>query len=647
MKNFKAYILSLLCLGITATSCNYLDVVPDGVSTINNAFTTRTRAEQYLFTCYYYMPRLGSPDSSMMLAGDEFWVPYPQSELVFNNMVFQNLARGNQNMVTPYLNWWDGNNGAKPLFTALRDCNIFLENVEVVPELTDYEKRRWIAEVKFLKAYYHYYLLRMYGPIPVIRENLPVSASLEEIQVKREHVDVAFDYIVELLDEAVRDLPLKVQNEITELGRATQPIALALKAKVLVEAASPLFNGNDDYVPFKNIDGTELFDPEYKREKWVRAAEACINAIDTCHLAGNALYKFQPGIGDNLSPEIVTQLSIRNACTERWNDEIIWGDPNSTTSYLQSMCMAFVDPSKPNNGGVHSLLAPPLKIAETFYTENGVPIDEDDGWATSGQYDDRYGLKTATATDKLHIQVGGTTAALNFNREIRFYANLGFDRGLWYGVGRYDENNQWVLLGKANEASGKKMPTNHSVTGYYCKKWPYWQSTLLPGDGGGYTTEDTPFPVMRLADLYLLCAEALNESMEGTASSELAFEWIDKVRDRAGLKGVKESWTNYAKPALKNKPSTKEGLRNIIRRERLIELTSEGQRYWDIRRWKLARETYNNQPIQGWDIERDDNQGYYRVRTLFTQKFTTRDYLWPISEYDFSVNPNLVPNPGW
>jgi hypothetical protein len=647
MKNFKAYILSLLCSGMIATSCNYLDVVPDNIPTINNAFTTRSRAEQFLFTCYCYMPDAGSLFSSAMLAGDEFWVPYPQFELIFRSFVFENLARGNQNIVSPHLNWWDGSGDALPLFVALRDCNIFFENIDLVPGLSDLERRQWVAEVKFLKAYYHYYLLRMYGPIPIIRENLPASASLEAVQVKREHVDLCFDYIVDLLDEAVPDLPLKVQDEISDLGRATQPMALALKAKVLVEAASPLFNGNPDYVPFKNIDGTELFDPEYKREKWVRAAEACANAIDTCILAGNALYKFQPGIGDNLSPEIVTQLSIRNACTERWNDEIVWGDPNSTTYTLQSMSMAFIDPAKFNNYGVHSLLAPPLKIAEMFYTENGVPIEEDQQWAESGQYDDRYGLKMATAADKLHIQEGSMTAALNFNREIRFYANLGFDNGLWYGIGRYDENDQWVLDAKLSEFGGKKMQTNHSVTGYFCKKWPYWRSTLLPGDGGGYSTEDAPFPTIRLADLYLLYAEALNESMEGNTSSGEALEWIDLVRERAGLDGVVESWADHARPALKNKPSTKEGLRSIIRRERLIELASEGQRYWDIRRWKLSRETYNNQPIQGWNVDGEDDQGYYQVRTIFTQKFSTRDYLWPISEYSFSVNPNLVQNPGW
>ena len=115
-------------------------------------------------------------------------------------------------MVDPSLNYWDGAKGGKAMFQALRDCNIFLEKVDNVPALDVSEKKRWIAEVKFLKAYYHYWLLRMYGPIPLIKVNLPVSASVEEVQVKRQPVDECFDYIVSLLDEACADLPVSFLN---------------------------------------------------------------------------------------------------------------------------------------------------------------------------------------------------------------------------------------------------------------------------------------------------------------------------------------------------------------------------------------------------------------------------------------------------
>src|SRR3546814_17305894 len=94
------------------------------------------------------------------------------------------------------------------------------------------------------------------------------------------------EYIVQLLDEAAVDLPDIVQFEIQEAGRITKPIALSVKALVLVTAASPLFNGNADYPNFVNSEGTPFFNPNYQKEKWEKAAHACREAIDLCHSLG-------------------------------------------------------------------------------------------------------------------------------------------------------------------------------------------------------------------------------------------------------------------------------------------------------------------------------------------------------------------------
>src|SRR5690606_17203661 len=112
------------------------------------------------------------------------------------------------------------------------------------------ERNRWIGEVKFLKAFYTYYLIKLYGPIPLMRENQPISASPEEVKRYREPVDDCFDYVVELLDEAIPVLPPIIVDMEGEAGRITAPIAASIKAKVLATAASPLFNGNPDYISF-------------------------------------------------------------------------------------------------------------------------------------------------------------------------------------------------------------------------------------------------------------------------------------------------------------------------------------------------------------------------------------------------------------
>ncbi len=163
---------------------------------------------------------------------------------------------------------------------GIRQTNIFLENIGSVSDMEQSEKDRWIAEAKFLKAYYHYWLIRMYGPIVLAKDNLPISSGRDKVDQPRASVDSSFAYVEELLNEAIPDLPERITNEISELGRITKGIALAVKAKVLVTAASPLFNGNNDYAGFVNAEGQEFFNTNFEMAKWEKAAAATKEAID-------------------------------------------------------------------------------------------------------------------------------------------------------------------------------------------------------------------------------------------------------------------------------------------------------------------------------------------------------------------------------
>ncbi len=621
----------LLLLGI---SCNsYLDVVPDNVATVDHAFNMRNTAEKYLFTCYRYLPSHASlGDNPAFATGDEFW--FSNSFLQFHSAPGWQIARGNQSIVSPILNYWDG---VSQPFKGIRDCNIFIENIGRVPDMLDEEKDRWIAEATFLKAYYHFWLLKMYGPIPIIRENLPISASVEEVRVKREPIDDCVAYIVELLDEAVVNLPDVISDELTELGRITKPIALSVKATVLVTAASPLFNGNTEYVGFAGPDGQELFNQTYSVDKWQQAADACREAIDACHALGLKLYTYEPGISQfTLSDETVTQMSIRNSVTDRWNSEIVWGNTNSTAVALQRQATPPLDPTNSVNANTLGNMAPPIKIAEQFYSKNGVPINEDVMYDYAGRFD----LREADATDKYHLQIGYTTVGLHFDREERFYASMAFDGGLWYGQGRLDDNNQWTIQAKLGQAQTRVSNNRFSVTGYWPKKLVNYENII--GTGNTYTIQYYPWPVIRLGGLYLLYAEALNELHE--QPSEETYEYLNKVRERAGLPTVQDAWTNFSRQP--DKFTTREGLRGIIQQERLNELAFEGQRFWDLRRWKRAHIELNNL-ITGWDIDQENPETYYRQRVLFNQTFMMRDYFWPIRESNLVVNRNLVQNPGW
>jgi hypothetical protein len=594
------------------------------------------------------MPKNGDGWYNPGLTGaDEIW--YPQNDQNHWHAAFR-IAQGQQNAADPFFNEWRGirKGGTdntrfdhQKIWGGIRNCNIFLENMQNparVPDISSAERSKWIGEGLFLKAYYHYYMLRMYGPIPIMNENVPVDADLAESYVKRMPVDECVNAISGWLDSAATLLPERITNENTEMGRATKPIALALNAKLLVMAASPLFNGNPDMAGFKDKDGVALFNPTVDPDKWVKARDAVKAAIESAELNGFALYKYTNDVF-RLSDTTKTQLNIRNAITQLWGVETVWGNAQMYFAN-QAACMPPMERgTNVSRFDLHGIWAPPIKIAKLFHTSNGVPIDEDKTLNFSN-YDQ---LQTATAKDRFYIEPNFTTARLNFDREPRFYADLGFDGSIWYmkdGNSTGSDVNTFYVKSKNAESAGFGHFTNWNETGYFVKKLVNWESTTRGTSAPVWRSY--PWPEVRMADLYLLYAEAENEVTGGSA---LAISYLDKVRERAGLKGVVASWTAFSTNP--SKYSSQAGLRSIIHRERTIELMFEGQRFWDLRRWKEAQDELNKD-ITGWNITAQTNSGYYKERIIFSQRFIApRDYFWPIGNYDTRRNPKLVENPGW
>jgi hypothetical protein len=630
-----------LYIALWAVSClsckKYLDVTPDNVGTIDYAFRNRNEAENYLFSCYSTLQNLSNTQYDPGFT--------TSSEIIFPNNLNGNsnidpagffLIRGTQTAQNPALNFWDGYNGGQPLFKAIRRCNIMLENMDKPIDLSTDEKKRWIAEVRFLKAYYHFYLFRLYGAVPVTDVNLPINSSVEAVRVKRDPVDSVVNYIVRLLDQASPDLPPVILNPAKELGRITRTIALSVKAQVLATAASPLFNGNPDYAGIKNKDGQLLFNADYDVTKWDKAAAACLEAITAAEDNGVKLHQFIPTVNTpvNLPDSLRTVLTIQTATTEKWelNTELIWA-LNNIFNY-QVYCGPKLTKKATANPQFFATWATTLNQQELFYTRHGLPINEDKTW----DYANRYELRTGDAAGRYYIGNGYQTVKAHFDREPRFYADMGFDGGVWYGNGNLDPEGAYYLQGRGPMAiGGPTENTRLNVSGY----WPKKLVNYLTVYDDGYTLEHFRMPLIRLAGLYLLYAEALNE--QGKPSRDVV-TYIDKVRKRAGLPGVVEAWTNYStNPA---KYTTKEGMRQIIHQESRIELAFEGQPGWDLRRWKELQVVLSK-PIQGWDIYESAPVNYYRPHTLLTPVFNVRDYLWPIQSDNLIVNPNLVQNLNW
>lgn len=641
MKRFVLAIFTAAAL-LLAAGCNYLDIVPDNVATLDHAFTDRNSAEMYLATIYSYQPRQGQVNGDPALGcSDEYFFlhdGYGDEANYGYKMAFQN---GLQNVSTPYYDFWKGGNGGRGTYIALRDCNTFFENIDKVNATLDEEtKQYWIGEVTFLKAYYHFYLMRMFGPIPIIKENLPIAADVEQVRVYREPVDEVVDYIVELCDQAINLLPPAIVDPTMDYGRPTQVTAAMLKAEALVWLASPLFNGNNDYADVVDNRGKRLF-PAEDQSRWTRAAEACKQAIDLAEANGVKLFKFMDQ-RYNLSETSRILMDCRGALTEKWNEENIWSRAGASISQSGSK-PHFLSTELTGGGGSNGETCANFKIAEMFYSCNGVPIDEDPDYDYAG----RYNLTTVGTDHYYYIPAGKKTAVLNTYREPRFYADLGFDTGYWWGCGRTldvgmgtDSQTPWVLAAKMGEPGGPHSDIRYSKTGYFLKKIINYQTTQ--SSAGALTTVNYPWPLMRLADLYLLYAEALNESKD--APDDEVYEYIDKVRARAGLNGVVESWANHS--TIPDKPRTKTGMREIIHRERLIELCFEGPRFYDLRRWKEAYAECNKVQL-GWSVKQSTAEDYYVTVVIGQPVFSQRDYLWPIPESEILRNINMVQNPGW
>ncbi|MCL3779182.1 RagB/SusD family nutrient uptake outer membrane protein [Prolixibacteraceae bacterium JC049] len=638
MKKIYNIILFLAALPFLNSCSDYLDVVPDNIPTIEHAFVNRNKAEKFLYTCYSYRPAIGALNDVAMTGSDEIWRRYLRGEWTGTSLLKEGQSASNVKG-----NMWDGKHS---LWVGIRDCNIFLQKIQGVADLEDWEKKRWVSEVKFLKAYYHWQLMKRYGAIPIVDENLPIDVTPEQVKVYREPVDEVTNYIVGVLEEVIEALPHHSDLLYAEeAGRITKEGVMTVRAEVLLFAASPLFNGNPDYAGIVDNRGKNLFPVKYDQEKWTKAAAACKEAIEMCEADGRGLYTTVDPLISNVDEVFQKQTVLRQAICADQNKEVIWESSNTNTfDIAREASPRLIRLSAGNLNNIRTEYAPTLKSVEFFYSANGVPINEDKDWVNNSWYANRFKLRPEAATEeeRFLVEEGKRTAYLHFNREPRFYSTIGFDKAVYFGNSWYkfdgdDRNVKWLDM-RNRASAGYQAGAYYSITGYNVKKLHSFKDSQ---SRESYAYNTYLFPIYRMADLYLMYAEALNEAI---GPSEEVYKYLDLVRERAGLEGVVDSWKKYSVNA--EKPSTKDGLREIIHQERSIELAFEAKRFWDIRRWKKINEMVT--PM-GWNIYGITDDEFYNVVPVSKKplKMTTRDYLWPIGLSNLSTNTNLVQNYGW
>ena len=293
-----------------------------------------------------------------------------------------------------------------------------------------------------------------------------------------------------------------------------------------------------------------------------------------------------------------------------------------------------------------------MKMVEMYYTANGLPIDEDPTWDYSGRFRNMT-MESDQSTYAGVIPADTRVLAEHLRREPRFYADIAADRT--YFQRGPAKTNAWStdynLLVKAHQGESfgtqatyinPREPQN--LSGYWLKKGLY-SSIATRSYANDYASKgDDPYPVIRLADLYLWQAEAWNEY---SGPSEKVYSALNKVRKRAGIPTVQESWSRAKHP---DEIKSQIGMRTIIQQETNIETAFEGRRYWNLLRWKEGAEL--GEPLKGWNIVGSTDEAFYNnwqgpVTVWSKRKFVApRDYFFPIRSEE-RMNAGIVQNPGW
>ncbi len=627
MKNILITLSFLLLL----TSCEYLDVVPEGKATQDDIWKTTQQAEKYRYYMRTYMPNLIGYDwSPDQFAGDDMITGGVGTTYWFSS---KSLIYGEENANVTYFGRWapySTSGGTNyDIYRGIRYAFYLLDNVYKVPAISPENATRYAGEAWYLIGYYHQLLLEYYGPIILVKRYIPNDAPDSEIFVPRSPYDECVKYIAECYDKAAELLPETVID--TELGLPTRMSALSYKARLLLYAASPLVNGNSDYVGFDNHDGTPLMNTTYDPEKWKKAMEAAAEAISVAEKFNSELgrqnFMLYTSADSSLPNDERGRRNYRDAFTkEHWNGlEFIEakGDRGGCQTLQQLM-----GPRPIANNmslGWKTTSVPTMEAVEMYYTKNGLPWEDD----PETKDIDPYAYNAEAGTVNLHLY-----------KEPRFYASVGYDRGTYEIDGK--EITLYLRGGELHGSTLKETDEYQSCTGYLCQKWiPKASTYSIPSNS--FSFYYYAYPYLRLPELYLSYAEADFE-YNGSLSTQ-SLEYINLVRKRCGLPTFQASW------ALAGGIPTGQKLRKVLHQERSIEFLFEGRRFHDLRRWKEAPEVMNKQP-RSWNRDGKTAEEFYqvieanqggRVRIFESPK----SYWMAVPMSEINKNPNLVQNPGY
>ncbi|MFW6327539.1 MAG: RagB/SusD family nutrient uptake outer membrane protein, partial [Bacteroidota bacterium] len=480
---------------------------------------------------------------------------------------------------------------------GIRDSYIFIDNIDRVPDISQAEKDRLKAEAKIIIATHYVEMFQHYGGIIWLNH---AYAPDEDMTKERLTISQTVDTLTSLIDEAIPFLPFELENPETWSGRITSAAAMGLKVKFLSFAAAPLFNNDQPFLAGEAATKELVWTGGYQPYLWEMLRDAAKELIDK--IEASSYYRMT----NTGNPQDDYKRSYFNRTPEtlystrgpyKWN----WGEL----------------PDIIRNNHWMATTAPLHNYAMKFPMKNGMSIED----PASG-YDPKNPY---------------------YNRDPRLYESLVVNGGYWQG-------RKAELYNGGRERKNKRI--KFSFAGYQLRKWRLDMQEVYG--------ETPQWPYVRIPEIYLAYAEALNELNNGPTAD--AFKYVNKIRERVDV-GPIEDFIGKPQNAI-----TKQEFLDALLNERAIELGCENVRWFDMSRYKL-KDVFTSKDLamditlkvnqSSFDFSNVDfnehdqyfeyvitelpNEFYWQEPSQFDPKY----YLEPIPFSEIQKDYGLIQNPGW
>jgi len=478
-------------------------------------------------------------------------------------------------------------------YKNIRDCNFFIENMQDNPSFDKVFNDQTIAEVRFLRAYMYFEMVKRYGGVPILTKAQTMDDPSEEIYVPRNSEKEVYDFIIAETKELTRILPSVYLAK--DKGRPSKWAAYALQSRAALYAASIAKYGQVQLNGLLGFPASDI--ANYARISYDASKAIINNGIHT-------LYKK-------------------------------YADPVANYQNL------FLDETIDNKEVIMSEVFDYSKNREHCFTQRAMPHDFSGTWASMYYlYDfiERFEYadgRPGNSITQAQLTAKGsewTPAQLWENRDPRFRATVFYPESPWQGKKVLFHSNtirdgKTYTSGSAPEDGWpyKASTRNTTQTGFMVRKRCN-ESMILPTD---VFNDQTDYIIFRLGEIYLNLAEAalyLNLPVE-------ALTTLNSLRQRANM--PPKATINEA----------------TIQNERLVELSWENQSYWDIRRWRIANQLLDGVRTKGLTFTYNYNTKKYIITLKNAEGvariFQDRNYYLPIKTTRVAENPKFVENPGY